>query len=88
MTVGVLCVLFERVLYTDTLKFDLDKIFIWYNVQCSNGEFTVQVETTVLNTMIEVAVGNKNSGSEKLQIQNIVEVWFSMHEVLLEAYCS
>jgi len=52
------------------------------------GEFTVQVETTVLNTMIEGAVGNKNSGSEKLQIQNIVEVWFSMHEMLLKAYCS
>jgi hypothetical protein len=38
--------------------------------------------------MIEVAVGNNNSGSEKLQIQNIVEVWFNMHEMLLKALCS
>jgi len=27
MTVGVLCVPYEGVLYTDTLKFDLDKMF-------------------------------------------------------------
>jgi hypothetical protein len=85
---GVLCAPYERVLFTDTLKFDLDKMFIGCDVEWSNGEFTVQVETTVLNTMIEVAVGNKNSGSEKLQIKNIVEVWFSMHEMLLKAYCS
>ena len=32
MTVGVLCVPYERVFFTDTLKYDLDKMFIGYNV--------------------------------------------------------
>jgi len=32
MTVGVLCVPYERVLLTDTLKFDLDKMFVGYSV--------------------------------------------------------